>query len=317
MEQPGVRIDGGAAAGGSELRLALAMRGGVSLAVWIGGACAEIDELRRTTDGGGGFWSSVLGLSDHERVVVDVLAGASAGGLNGVLYSASQVYDFDFRRIRDIWLRVGSADQLVRREEPWPSLFAGDGYFFETVRAELEELVRSGRAATREGETPAPVDLRLSATAVEPMTRPVPSPTDEQLVERRHASGFHFAAPAESWLTSDFPLPGQGHERELQEGLARLALAARATSSFPGAFEAAAVRAARPVTFGDRSPRQTTETGIDNGNVFVDRCRGDAAPDVDSEAQIIPVSDGGILDNIPIARALDAVADVLLFRRCK
>jgi hypothetical protein len=27
-----------------ELRLALGMRGGVSLAVWIGGACAEIDD---------------------------------------------------------------------------------------------------------------------------------------------------------------------------------------------------------------------------------------------------------------------------------
>ncbi len=32
---------------GKELRLALAMRGGVSLAVWIGGVCAEIDELLR------------------------------------------------------------------------------------------------------------------------------------------------------------------------------------------------------------------------------------------------------------------------------
>jgi hypothetical protein len=28
----------------TELRLALGMRGGVSLAVWIGGACAEIDD---------------------------------------------------------------------------------------------------------------------------------------------------------------------------------------------------------------------------------------------------------------------------------
>jgi hypothetical protein len=32
--------------GGTELRLALGMRGGVSLAVWIGGAVAEIDRLR-------------------------------------------------------------------------------------------------------------------------------------------------------------------------------------------------------------------------------------------------------------------------------
>lgn len=29
-----------------ELRIALAMRGGVSLAVWMGGACSEVDALR-------------------------------------------------------------------------------------------------------------------------------------------------------------------------------------------------------------------------------------------------------------------------------
>ena len=35
-----------ASAAPRELRLALAMRGGVSLAVWIGGTCCEIDRLR-------------------------------------------------------------------------------------------------------------------------------------------------------------------------------------------------------------------------------------------------------------------------------
>lgn len=33
-----------------ELRIALAMRGGVSLAVWIGGVVAEIDVLRHAFD---------------------------------------------------------------------------------------------------------------------------------------------------------------------------------------------------------------------------------------------------------------------------
>ena len=39
-----------------ELRLALSMNGGVSLAVWIGGAVSEIDCLRR----GEGFWGDLL-----------------------------------------------------------------------------------------------------------------------------------------------------------------------------------------------------------------------------------------------------------------
>ena len=62
-------------------------------------------------------------------VVVDVLAGASAGGLNGVLYAASQVYGFPYAQIREIWLRLGSTENLVRRGEPYPSLFLGDEFF--------------------------------------------------------------------------------------------------------------------------------------------------------------------------------------------
>jgi hypothetical protein len=40
-------VPASSASGGRELRLALAMRGGVSLAVWIGGAIAELDLARR------------------------------------------------------------------------------------------------------------------------------------------------------------------------------------------------------------------------------------------------------------------------------
>ena len=73
-----------------ELRLALGMRGGVSLAVWSGGACAEIDELRRSTPPDGDpFWSGLVEACGYSNVVVDVLAGTSAGGLNGVLFAGA------------------------------------------------------------------------------------------------------------------------------------------------------------------------------------------------------------------------------------
>lgn len=95
--------------GDLQLRLALAMRGGVSLAVWIGGACGEIDQVRRANAGEGDnvlsrplFWDRVTGASPFSSVAVDVLAGASAGGLNGVIYAASQVYGFSMSRLRDL-----------------------------------------------------------------------------------------------------------------------------------------------------------------------------------------------------------------------
>ncbi|MEO1061995.1 MAG: DUF3376 domain-containing protein [Actinomycetota bacterium] len=305
-------VDDGAAAtdrrGRSELRLALALRGGVSLAVWIGGACAEIDRLRRGPDEeAGGLWSSTLGLSGHDRVVVDVMAGASAGGLNGVLYSASQIYDFDFSRIRDIWVEVASAADLRRTAPPWPSLFDGDGYFLEQVRTRLRGLIETAPAPSDRHRLA--VDLRLSATTVEPLLRPMPSPSDEQLVERRHASGFHFRQHAEAWMGTDYPARpdsvGRGRE-PFEDAIGRLALAARATSSFPGAFEAAAVHAGRPRTFADPTPTHASTGALDSSGTFLDRQhRLRSAPGAD----VIPVADGGILDNIPIARALEAVAE--------
>jgi patatin-related protein len=279
----------------TELRLALAMRGGVSLAVWIGGAVSEIDLARRadapTTDGSR-FWRQLLDLSDYERVVVDVLAGASAGGLNGVLYAASQVYDFPYDAMREVWLTVGGTEGLVRREGPWPSLFKGDDYFLSTVHEKLGTLTRGLAPARRER-----VDLALSATVMEPVLRPLPSPEDEPLFERRYAGGFRFRQPEEPWLPTDFP--PEGDER-FADGLWRLAIAARSTSSYPGAFEAAQVRSTRRATFSAPHAGEGIGADVDLDGTFLDRT---AEPDAS-----FVVADGGILDNIPIQCALDYVA---------
>lgn len=292
---------------GSELRLALAMRGGVSLAVWIGGACAEIDNVRRAVPGeeSSQFWSRLLSYSGYDRVVVDVIAGASAGGLNGILYATSQVYDFDFSRMRSIWLTVGGIEQLVRRHDEgttqqgedrdryFPSLLRGDEYFQAQVRTHLRKLVEdalTGKGPGQPRPEPDVVDLRLSATSVEPIERPVASPADEVLIERRFGSGFSFRHSSLPWDRSDFR---SGPNATIDDDrLEHLALAARATSSFPGAFEAAFVRSGRPRTFGQPD-------ASDLRNVFLDR-RNDGSG--------FYVSDGGILDNIPLGRALDAIA---------
>jgi len=64
----------------TELRLALAMRGGVSLAVWMGGACREVARLR-AREGVYGRLLKHYGYSDG--VVVDVLAGTVPGASMG------------------------------------------------------------------------------------------------------------------------------------------------------------------------------------------------------------------------------------------
>ena len=91
------------------------MRGGVSLAVWMGGACQEIEALRRSARSQPGqaaskVYRALLDRADYNKVVVDVLAGTSAGGLNAVLLSCALLYDMPFdAHVRDLWLRISCA----------------------------------------------------------------------------------------------------------------------------------------------------------------------------------------------------------------
>src|SRR4051794_31685008 len=97
-----------------ELRLALGMRGGGGLAVWMGGACSEVDRLRRAFDDEDddrrertATYRRMLEATGYGSVAVDVLAGASAGGLNSVLMACSVVHGLRFdSTIRDLWLRL-------------------------------------------------------------------------------------------------------------------------------------------------------------------------------------------------------------------
>jgi hypothetical protein len=90
------------ASGGRELRLALVLYGGVSLAVYMHGASKEIHRLVRTSavaDDDSSLSPSeecyrelLARKADDDgvgtRVVVDTVAGTSAGGINGVGFTA-------------------------------------------------------------------------------------------------------------------------------------------------------------------------------------------------------------------------------------
>src|SRR5262245_53810632 len=202
------------------------MRGGVSLAVWIGGACAEIDRLRRAGEASQGFWGKVTRLAGYDKVLVDVLAGASAGGLNGVLYSAAQVYQSSLDPLRDIWLDVGGTENLVRTKPPWLSLFKGD----EQLLAKAHEALSLLAKGPEDGFTEPPdhLDLRLSTTLVKPIKRTVPNPSGAPAeTERRSSSGFHFEHHTDTWLGTHFAAPAD--QTRHGADLWRLALAARAT----------------------------------------------------------------------------------------
>src|SRR2546429_2021811 len=83
----------------TEIRLALVMNGGVSLAVWMAGVTHEIDLLRRASSNPEvsansvpekdrpvfALWQRLARRETRKIVRVDVVSGTSAGGLNGLL----------------------------------------------------------------------------------------------------------------------------------------------------------------------------------------------------------------------------------------
>jgi Protein of unknown function (DUF3376)/Patatin-like phospholipase len=309
----------------AELRLALGMRGGVSLAVWIGGACAEIDELGRAADEQRGFWWELLQESPYGRVAVDVMAGASAGGLNGVVFAAAIRHGFPMDRTMRVWRRVADVDVLRRKSEPWSSLFDGDARFLDVVHDELNALIGGSvlpeeqrtkqKEVQEQQERGGYVDLQLSATLVEPIDSGAISPGDETLRRSRSSARFHFRHD-----------PSAVPERlDIEHtDVSRLAVAARGTASFPIAFDAAMVRATRPAVFEHRPSRapgvELVADGSDDQRRIRQRLvdcrwafsegRGAAkesgTPFGDDD---FTVADGGAVDNIPLGKALDGARD--------
>ena len=81
---------------------------------------------------GAGFYGRLLEAT-ATRLTIDVIAGSSAGGLNGAFLGmalARQSPAEDLDRVRALWLEA-FFDQLLR--SPWvpnpPSLLKGDEYF--------------------------------------------------------------------------------------------------------------------------------------------------------------------------------------------
>jgi patatin-related protein len=314
------------------LRVALAMKGGVSLAVWIGGAVAEFDLLRRIriygppnnptaylvpieTDESAAVierarsYSEMMIAARIDQVEFDVLAGASAGGLNAVLFGVAQRAGVRFDAVLSTWLSAGSIWRLLRK--PWEPRFTsvldGDHFFFGEVRKAIEGL--RSLPTSHEHEARA-VSVELSGTMVD-----ADKPADWGFQEGRAHFRFTGRKPTEREpVVAGAVAPPRGREIPGRTGevdvaaIDRLAYAARTTSSFPGAFEPARIFS-RPV--GEEPRPNPPEPFIDFDYAFSHH-RSHEEGDAIDRGQVRPFRaiDGGVADNIPIDRALRVVREM-------
>ncbi|SDJ70964.1 patatin-related protein [Actinopolyspora mzabensis] len=292
-----------------QLRLALALRGGASMAVWIGGAVAEIDRLRRwaPVENTGPKraeqrhpWAELAELAGYESVEVDVLAGTSAGGLNATLLSASLVYGMPFTATRRAWIRLADLEAMARTvPRPWQpkpeSLLEGDEYF----RAELTELLTEQIGRERRTEPVERVELLLTATLLDPVAERHFDAVGSEFGKARRRAMFRFrhrGRPGE-------PLSDFGPAERARTTARLLAQAARASSSFPMAFEPAVFRA-------DDSGDASDDRSGDSRPGSVPNLYGRFSEIAASAEQHFRVIDGGVLDNIPVTAAVDAIRRV-------
>ncbi|HKO09726.1 MAG TPA: patatin-like protein [Alphaproteobacteria bacterium] len=284
-----------------ELRLALVFFGGISLAVYMHGISKEVLKLVRASkalhaianraerlvaaypaevvppdgecDTEGLYFELLreIGRKVELRVIVDVIAGASAGGINGVMLARALAHDLPMERLRELWLAEADVSELLAREakaKAWSkwfllpflwgagrtrllaniperevrrklSLFLRSRWFkppFDGLR--MSELMLDAVRIMGEGEgslLPSGMRLELFVALTDfsgyQQLIQIHDPPLIREREHRHILRFGYRRSAAGKIKSDFTLADA----------AALAFAARGTSSFPGAFPPARI----------------------------------------------------------------------------
>lgn len=261
-----------------KVRIALVMNGGVSLAVWMGGVTHEINRLRTTRAAGTGPWAGILAAADRE-VEVDLVAGSSAGGLNGALLATAIARGGELPLLRDMWRAQArlQSGKLRRRDPGNPVNSILDGQFFRNSLT----TVMNGISATQSGGSD--VTLLVTASALQGSSRAV---TDAcgvafRAADHRRVYRFRRRQGGRTWdptVGALAPAPLNEFKPPV-DGSDPLVLAARASAGFPVAFE----------------PVQETPA-LHRLNV------------VDSEGEPAWLMDGGVLDNAPFGPVLEELA---------
>jgi patatin-related protein len=317
-----------------EVRFAVVLYGGVSLAIYINGVAQELLRMVRATADlppdvtltGSELIYRELGqslrlggkrdpgpadptdLDRHPirtRFVVDVISGSSAGGINGVaLAKALALRIPELRLLADVWKDKADLDTLLNDSGSEPGKYppSADGRTVSLINSErMYGLLLETLSAMNQDAPPSPAgtafadNIDLFITATDLAGRDAPIQLAGQRInERIHKSVFHFEYVA--------PQDGGDDQNEFTSDFdPMLAFAARCTSSFPVAFEPMAFHRIE-----GQVKRSRPELKFDDlvGRYAKFFPRYDAN---DDSFQTRLFADGGYLDNRPFSYASEVI----------
>ena len=96
-----------------EVRIALVLYGGVSMATYIYGACHELFRLIRAAQGDDESPYKEIVEDLSANVTIDIISGASAGGLNGAALAKALVNGSAFDVLERFWIDEGQIERLM------------------------------------------------------------------------------------------------------------------------------------------------------------------------------------------------------------
>jgi patatin-related protein len=285
---------------GEEVRFAVVLNGGVSLAVWMGGVVLELDRLTKAARERTGAYDVLQRLTGCSARA-DVITGTSAGGINGAALALTQVNrDADPALLRDLWIDQGRIETLLRQPfqgQP-TSLLKGDEYFLPKLNSALELLAHPPKGWRTPAE--APIDLTITTTVLRGNQAVSVDSMGQQLPQSLHAGRFQFQRrPGDTEEADPFS------ERNIKRTAHRLALASRSSASFPVAFEPSFVPVGSPdhqePPASDPLPEEIRLRPDMAGQV---RSWGTGSAAADRSRYC---ADGGALANTPTLAALKAI----------
>ena len=263
-----------------ECRLGLVMYGGISLAIYIFGVTQEFFNAVR----GRGVYRLIKALTDS-HVVVDIMSGTSAGGVNGILLSYALTNNLEFSECASLWRDAGDIAVLLRD----PDASADEAH--SVLNSErYQELLEQGLARMEnhhlgkpsELEDVSPIqelDLFITGTDVHGRLYTWFDDQGHSVDVKDHRAVFLLKHREGRKM----PFAPGSNPDETRKALATLA---RITSCFPVAF--------RPVQVKNVDPNE-------NGSVDA---RLQHWGRLGKEAYFL---DGGLLDNKPFTHTLKAI----------
>ena len=207
-----------------EYRFAVVMYGGISLAVYINGVAQELLSLVRSTSLDRDVSPSPLlevyrqiaeKLSAKEnpqwksgdelnvRFVVDIITGASAGGINGIFLAKALANNQQLRNLRDLWIEQADLDLLLndkksvadldgqlKTQTPPQALLNGPRLYLELLKA-FRSMGEDAHDTTHFADLR---ELDLFVTATDAWGEVLPLRLFDKIVwERRYKSDVSFS----------------------------------------------------------------------------------------------------------------------------